>query len=344
MYKVKSMYLKRSFLFSLFIGLTFYANAQWSTAGDNTTAGRIIISGSTSSVDYDDIAITRYKSQAGIRLFNENAAGRAIFLFGQTWGSKYGYLAYHGESYDAGLGHSLTFRPSSAVLSGSAINGLGIISVSDIRFNAGGEDDSKQRMVLKGNGMVGVGTMSPTARLHIQQGQDDGGEQLRIGRGSGAVRFVQENNKDNLYLYNSDASKLYMLWKENGNVGIGSTNPDAKLTVKGTIHAEEVKIDLNVPGPDYVFDASYNLPSLEELNAYIKINRHLPEVPSACAMEENGVNLGEMNMILLKKVEELTLYVIELKKEGDKQRVQNSKQQSEIELIKNKIYNPEEKN
>ena len=99
------------------------------------------------------------------------------------------------------------------------------------------------------------------------------------------------------------------------NVGIGTSIPDAKLAVKGVVHAQEVKVDISIPGPDYVFEPSYYLPTLEQLNQYIKANKHLPEVPTACAMEENGVKLGEMNMLLLKKVEELTLYMIDQQKQ-----------------------------
>lgn len=97
-----------------------------------------------------------------------------------------------------------------------------------------------------------------------------------------------------------------------GNFGIGTTSPDEKLTVKGSIHAEEVKIEI-IPesGPDYVFKEDYPLASLEEIKAYITENKHLPEVPSAKEMEANGVELGEMNMLLLKKIEELTLLLIQ---------------------------------
>lgn len=70
-------------------------------------------------------------------------------------------------------------------------------------------------------------------------------------------------------------------------------------------------MNLSVPGPDYVFEDNYPLPSLHEVKQYIDEHKHLPEVPPAKDMEENGVDLGEMNMILLKKVEELTLYLIE---------------------------------
>lgn len=105
----------------------------------------------------------------------------------------------------------------------------------------------------------------------------------------------------------------------NGNVGIGTTSPDAKLTVNGTIHTEEVLVNLLVPGPDYVFKEDYDLRTLEETQNYIKEHGHLPNIPSAKEMEENGVELGAMNMKLLEKIEELTLYTLQQQKElGEK--------------------------
>ena len=119
-----------------------------------------------------------------------------------------------------------------------------------------------------------------------------------------------------------------------GNVGIGTTSPDSKLTVKGNIHAEEVKVDLSVPGPDYVFEPNYDLKSLEEIEKFIKSEKHLPEIPSAKEMEANGVQLGEMNMLLLKKIEELTLHLIEVNKENTSLRQQlNAKSQSQDRKI-----------
>ncbi|MGX1931320.1 hypothetical protein [Flagellimonas sp. 2504JD4-2] len=108
------------------------------------------------------------------------------------------------------------------------------------------------------------------------------------------------------------------------NVGIGTTSPDSKLTVKGKIHAEEVKVDLLVPGPDYVFKEDYDLKSLEEVQNYIKEHGHLPNIPSAVEMEANGIQLGEMNMKLLEKIEELTLYALE-----QQERIQEFKRQLE---------------
>jgi hypothetical protein len=97
----------------------------------------------------------------------------------------------------------------------------------------------------------------------------------------------------------------------NGNLGIGTTSPDEKLTVKGKIHAQEVRVDmLGALVPDYVFSKDYKLKSLQEVEEYIERNNHLPEIPSAQEIKKNGLILAEMNMGLLKKVEELTLYMI----------------------------------
>jgi Phage T4 tail fibre len=102
----------------------------------------------------------------------------------------------------------------------------------------------------------------------------------------------------------------------NGNIGIGTATPDEKLTVKGKIHTNEVRVDVLAPiVPDYVFEADYKLKNLNEVATFIKENKHLPEVPSAKEMEQNGLMLAEMNLKLLKKIEELTLYAIDQNKE-----------------------------
>ncbi|WP_417887147.1 hypothetical protein [Zunongwangia sp.] len=88
--------------------------------------------------------------------------------------------------------------------------------------------------------------------------------------------------------------------------------PDAKLAVNGTIHTKEVKIDLNgALVPDYVFNENYKLLTLQKIKGFIKKNGHLPNVPSAQEMNEEGLHLKEMNLKLLEKVEELTLYLLE---------------------------------
>jgi hypothetical protein len=115
-----------------------------------------------------------------------------------------------------------------------------------------------------------------------------------------------------------------------GNVGIGTNQPDAKLTVNGTIHSKEVKVDTSIPVPDYVFEPTYKLLKLSELKTYLDANHHLPEIPSAAKMEKNGMNLSEMNLKLLKKVEELTLYLIEKDVELKELKTSHQKQIDEI--------------
>jgi hypothetical protein len=119
------------------------------------------------------------------------------------------------------------------------------------------------------------------------------------------------------------------------NVGIGTTIPDEKLTVKGKIHTQEVRVDMAGPlVPDYVFANDYKLKSLQEVEAFIKENKHLPEIPSAQEIEKNGLMLAEMNMNLLKKMEEMTLYMIEQEKKSNQQSLEITKSKNEIEMLK----------
>lgn len=106
---------------------------------------------------------------------------------------------------------------------------------------------------------------------------------------------------------------------DDGKVGIGTQFPHAELSVNGTVLAKAVRVTTNATyWPDYVFGSDYKLMTLSELESYVNENRHLPGIPSASEVEEKGsVDLGEMNTLLLQKVEELTRYIIDLQKQID---------------------------
>jgi len=132
--------------------------------------------------------------------------------------------------------------------------------------------------------------------------------------------------QDNLYFranYNwISALTLY----GDGRVGVGfgttydqgnylNVSSNYKLVVNGGIICEELQVIEDVPDADYVFEKNYKLLSLDELESFIKINKHLPDVPSAEEFKTNGYQVGEMDEMLLRKIEELTLYIIDLEKQ-----------------------------
>ncbi len=123
--------------------------------------------------------------------------------------------------------------------------------------------------------------------------------------------------KENLPFIIEASSGLEMMnFGTNGNVGIGTVPSNThKLAVNGSLNATEVKVTTTIEAPDYVFEENYELKPLSEVESYIKENKHLPEVPSAKEIKTEGLNLAEMNLLLLKKVEELTLHLIEKEKD-----------------------------
>jgi hypothetical protein len=118
----------------------------------------------------------------------------------------------------------------------------------------------------------------------------------------------------------------------NSPVSIGTTlNPTGYMfAVNGSAIATSMTVQGYTSWPDYVFKPSYTLPTLTEVKTYIEQNHHLPEIPTAEQIEKEGLNLGEMNKLLVKKVEELTLYLIEKDKEIKSQNDINASQESEI--------------
>ena len=203
-------------------------------------------------------------------------------------------LSFSGNSLSITGGNSINFLYGngnvSSVNAGTGLSGGG--ATGTVTLNANTSSASWNANQLMGK------TISSTSPELNQILKYIGGQWVpandELGAGGSSLWF---ENGQNIY-FNS------------GNLSIGPSNNDAMLTVKGKIHAEELIVDLSVPAPDYVFSKKYNLMPLDKLEKFIKQNKHLPEIPSAKELEAKPINLSDMNMLILKKVEELTLYVI----------------------------------
>jgi hypothetical protein len=185
------------------------------------------------------------------------------------------------------------------------------------------------RLWISDAGSVGIGTLAPQANLHISKAEPvsflventtDGYASLNL-KGNGKTwhlskRLGREGDKLSLYFHNgTDYSSSYLTVTPDGNIGIGTANPQEKLAVNGTICASKVRVSLTGCWADYVFDGNYRLRPLSEVEQFIIQNKHLPEVPSAVEVEKGGVDLGGNQATLLMKIEELTLYAIEQDKQ-----------------------------
>ncbi|QLC66929.1 hypothetical protein LPB248_11680 [Flavobacterium sp. LPB0248] len=188
-------------------------------------------------------------------------------------------------------------------------------------------------------GNVGIGTSTPEAKLNIvNKAQDSNGDTFVLGGLSTGANLRMGYNANYTWIQAHGGQPLrinelgndLILNLTGGSVGIGTSTPREKLSVNGNIRSREVKVEA-VNWPDYVFEEDYKVSSLENLEKYIKENKHLPEVPSAKEIADNGLELGEMNKTLLKKVEELTLYLIEQNKTLTEQKSQITNQQKMLE-------------
>lgn len=189
-------------------------------------------------------------------------------------------------------------------------------------MNAEGSDmsvvfttNNQERMRITQTGNVGINTTNPQAALHIlKAGIPVAG--LPASQ-NGLLLGIQSTSG---YKWIQSYGGVLALNPVGNGVAIGTTAVpvDYKLAIDGKIVAEEIKVQLSQNWPDYVFDKHYKLMPLEDVDQFIKENGHLPNMPSAREIEqEGGIELGEMQRKIVEKVEELTRYMIALKEEND---------------------------
>jgi hypothetical protein len=198
-------------------------------------------------------------------------------------------------------------------------------------------NNALERMRLTSDGNLGIGTPSPGLKTHINgitgfpatTGTAQTGVLRLQGLSSNAVLDFGVNGVSGAYLQSTNQTALnanypLLLNPNGGGVSIGTTDMPAghQLAVNGSIIASSVTVKVKTAWPDYVFKQNYKLPTLTEVKDYIDQNHHLPDMPSEKEVMANGLNLGEMNKVLTKKVEELTLYLIEQNKRIDEQQKQ----------------------
>ena len=192
-------------------------------------------------------------------------------------------------------------------------------------------------LIIEANN-IGIGINNPVQKLSVA-----GNIFSSVGSNEGASLILENPSKNvnnagyrwmfynmtgpygnslQFWNYNQDNSVMGPKFTitDNGNVLIGKNtqgNSGYILDVNGKARANEIVV--NTTGADFVFEPGYKLTDLNELEKFVKTNKHLPEIPTAKEMKENGVSLGELNIKLLQKVEELTLHLIEKDKQLDNQ-------------------------
>ncbi|MGX1931311.1 hypothetical protein [Flagellimonas sp. 2504JD4-2] len=262
-------------------------------------------------------------------------------------------LHVHGSS--AGLGNALasimlgkTNGPEIQAIQESAdddVQGLAF----RVKSSAAYANANYEAMRISKSGNLGIGTSDPLSKVHIYNGasgqnphsysditiEDDDHVMLSLmtyntkngyygfaDTNDGFVGGIQYNHATDVMHFRVNNHASDMTINASGDVGIGTTTPDSKLAVNGNIHAKEVKVDL-IGWPDYVFNENHNLPTLDEVEKHIQEKGHLINIPSAKEVEENGIQLGEMNKLLLEKIEELTLYTLQQQKQLALQKEKN---------------------
>lgn len=210
------------------------------------------------------------------------------------------------------------------------------LSIPDTRDVATTPADYKRilKSEFKRGSAIGLPTTTYFYTLGLRGWNDD----------SGGPAHELAFGANKLYFRSGTTAAGWATWRQvlvtnnSGFVGIGTDAPNEMLSVNGNIRAHQIKVESTASTwPDYVFKNDYQVPTLVETEKFIKENGHLPEVPKAETVEKEGYSLNEMDKILLKKVEEITLHLIKKDKEIIKQQDEIDNLKSIVEQMQTKI-------
>lgn len=304
--------MKKLLLLFPFVSCALLALSQNVGIGTNTPDYKLHVNGGDIFVQSSSGAY-RFGYNGGNQWRFPTTGGGAHFRMSvSTDGNAFTPLHYFDQNGDVGIGVGAIVSNPQARLevrsaSSSAINSAFMVRNSD--------GDTLVR--VRDNGYVGIGFNGPSYGRPLNV-QGNGINLYSNANDFGGAIFPQATGNIVMWSDNSSTGKV-VLQPSWGQVTIGTyTGANGyKLSVNGKVIMEEARVQLSTAWPDYVFAKNYKLPSLNDLETYIRKNNHLPNIPSAAEVEkQKGFDLGDMQTRLLEKIEELTLYVIELKKEN----------------------------
>lgn len=248
-----------------------------------------------------------------------SAIGKKIYLYDKVYfNDKFWCTLGAGRNDDATINN-----PNNKMLRIGSNAGIGFWSNGQV-----GTDDTPNLWLLN-DGNVRIGTMSTSYKLNVAGSiySEHNGIQTLVGLDAdSSSAWLGTRSNHGMYLGTNGQSSLYIDGGNTNNVYIGLTDATVatiraelknkyKLFVNKGILSEDYSIAPKSSWSDFVFDAGYQLKKIDELEAFIVENKHLPDVPSAQTVAEDGYSQHDMNKVLLQKIEELTLYTIQQQKE-----------------------------
>ncbi|RYY68859.1 MAG: hypothetical protein EOO13_11145 [Chitinophagaceae bacterium] len=328
-----------------FIGTGAGSNFVVGAGYDNILLGRF--AGNGIKAGSDNIFIGNQSFETSKDTLN-NAIGIGPVTVNESNSIKIG--AYFQKT---GIGQGISESPAHVLTIGKRINGIhqGALKISGSTFHTEFNKDNQENVIINGGRLLGrtflncensgdviIGANStsrvgigsnfthPNTRVSIQTAAEYANAFI-LENSTGTVQFNAflggPNNGNTVSLgtpgnmpiamYTNSANRFFI--SGNGNIGIGTDNPTYKLSVNGNVRSKEVVVEAG--WADYVFDKNYELRPLDNVEKFIQENNHLPGIPSAKEIQQHGLHVGELQTKMMEKIEELTLYIIQLKKEMD---------------------------